>query len=380
MVQGGESPLVSFKTFFPNGCDRMNYNIIEISEMIDQLQDFACNDEQIFYCGGIVGTEIFRYVTKAALLTLRKNKQIMFIDGCQDNVVIHRKKSFPINYVYYRDLFIDVLSLSTRDTFSPQYDPVSYSVTKFLDKNKFFGIDAIIINNAQLMEYEYLQEILKSVNCKVFVISDPFDVGGLPFSVYPTLTDSLLKQTYITSYARHLYGVDSSAVDKRIKCGIVKIKLAKRSYGRMDSSQHVTNNSVILEEVNNRQIMLPFKKNQKFIITDDRSDVSYDIDLKEGVTNFHRGSLITLENRQGDAPTFRLHNSQLCRQMFITYKQTSEIYAGTSVIPANMISVEDAVFHRFRDTTFVFDTDSPLDISSRYSIIKNTNFLKLIEI
>ena len=347
--------------------------------MIDMLQDFACNDnEQIFYCGGIVGSEIFKYVINAGLLSLRKNKQVMFIDGCQDNVVIHRKK--PINYVYYRDLFIDILTLSEHDTFSPNYEPVVRYVSKVLDKDKFFGIDVVIINNAQLMEYEYLQEILDKLTCKVFVISDPFDVGGLPFSIYPTLTDSLLKQTYITSYARYLYGVDSRAVDKRIKCGISKIKLSKRSYGRMDSSQHVTNNPDILKEVNDKQRALPFRKNQKFIITDNRSVMSYDTEFQKGATNFHKGSLITLENRQGDMPSFRMHNSQLHRPLSITYKQTSEIYAGTSVIPANMISVEDAIFHRFRDTTFVFDTNIPLDIRYKYSLIKNTLFLKLIEI
>lgn len=346
--------------------------------MIDKLQDFACNDnEQIFYCGGIVGTDIFRYVAKASMLSLGKNKQVMFIDGCQDNVILHRKK--PINYVYYRDLFLDVITLSSHKAFESQYDPTLQYVSKILDKNAFFGIDAIVINNAQLIEYEYLQEILRQVSCKVFVVFDPFDVGGLPFSIYPTLIDSLSKQSFITAYSRHLYNVESRAIDKRVKCGITKIKISRRSYGRNDISQHVTNNPDILKEVNDKQRMTALKKNQKFIITDKRSSVAY-YESDKGVTNFHPGSLIVLDNKTGDLPMFRMYNSQLCRPLRITYKSTSEIYAALNVNPANMISVEDAVFHRFRDTTFVFDPNFPLDIRYKYSLIKNTIFLKLIEI
>lgn len=358
----------------------MNCNIIEIPEMIENLQDFACNDnEQLFYCGGIVGTDIFSYVAKAATLSLGQNKQIMFIDGCQDIVCLHRK--VPINYVYYRDLFIDVITLSSTNTFSPNYDPVCQYVTKIIDKNAFFGVDAIVINNAHLIEYEYLHEILKQVSCKVFIIADPFDVGGTPFTIYPTLIDSLSKQSWMTAYARNLYGIDSRAIDKRVKCGITKIKLARRSYGRMDSTQHITNNPTILKEVNDKQRETPFKKNQKFIITDRRSSVSYNgTGSQEGETGFHPGSIIILDNKTGEIPSFRLYNSQLYRQFSITYEQTSEVYAKINVDPANMLSVEDAVFHRFRDTTFVLDPNEPLDIRYRYSLIKNTFFLRLIEI
>lgn len=356
----------------------MKCNIIEIPEMIDKLQDFACNpNEQIFYCGGIVGTDIFKYVARAAMMSIEKNKGIMFIDGCQDTVVLHRKK--PINYVYYRDLFTDIITLSEQKPFAPQWDPIQQSVAKILYKEAFFGIDTIVINNAHLIEYEYLQEILRHVTCKVFVVFDPFDVGGYPFSIYPTLIDSLSKQSFITAYARHLYNIDSRAIDKRIKCGITKIKLARRSYGRADISQHVTNNPDILKEVNDKQRMTPLKKNQKFIITDKRSSVAYYED-RVGVTNFHPGSLIVLDSRTPDSMIFRLYNSQLCRPLRITYKKTSEIYAGLNVDPANMLSAEDAVFHRFRDTTFVFDPNVPLDIRYKYSLIKNTIFLKLIEI
>lgn len=364
--------------FFSNGRENMKYNTIEIPEMIDKLQDFACNpNEQIFYCGGIVGTDIFRYVAKAAMLSIEKNKEIMFIDGCQDLVVLHRAK--PINYVYCRDLFADIITLEEQNVFKAQWTPIQQSVAKILYKDSFFGIDAIVINNAHLIEYEYLQEILRNVTCKVFVVSDPFDVGGLPFSIYPTLIDSLSKQSYITAYARHLYNIDSRALDKRIKCGITKIKLSRRGFGRADISQHVTNNPDILKEVNDRQRISPFKKNQKFIITDKRSSIAY-IEDHVGVTNFHPGSLIILDNRNGDLPMFRLYNSQLCRPLRITYEKTSKVYAALNVDPANMLSVQDAVFHRFRDTTFVFDTNLPLDIRYRYSLIKNTTFLKLIEI
>lgn len=356
----------------------MKYNIIEISEMIEKLQDFACNEnEQVFYCGGIVGTDIFRYVARAAILARDVTKEIMFIDGCQDNVVLNRNK--PIRYLYYRDLFFDLITLSSTDTFAPNFDPVQQYVSKVLDKEKFFGVDVIVINNAQLIEYEYLDEILKQVTCKVFVVSDPFDVGGFPFSVYPTITDSLSKQNWMTAYSRRLYGVESRGIEKRFKCGITKIKLAKRSYGRMDMTQHITNNPVVLKEVNDKQRNSPLKKNQKFIITDKRSSMSYKGN-QPGESNFHTGTIMTLDNNTGDLPLFRMHNCQLVQRFNITYEQTSKLYAGTNVNPANMISVEDAVFHRFRDTTFVYDQNISLDIRYRYSLIKNTVFLRVIEI
>jgi hypothetical protein len=99
-----------------------------------------------------------------------------------------------------------------------------------------------------------------------------------------------------------------------------------------------------------------------------------------GESNFHTGTIMTLDNNVGDIPLFRMHNCQLVQRFNITYEQTSKLYAGTNVNPANMISVEDAVFHRFRDTTFVYDQNISLDIRYRYSLIKNTVFLRIIEI
>ena len=191
-----------------------------------------------------------------------------------------------------------------------------------------------------------------------------------------------LDEKNITENVKGIYIVATQRnkkVEEREETPDRQIKLAKRSYGRMDMTQHITNNPVILKEVNDKQRNSPLKKNQKFIITDKRSSMSYKGN-QPGESNFHTGTIMTLDNNTGDVPLFRMHNCQLVQRFNVTYEQTSKLYAGTNVNPANMISVEDAVFHRFRDTTFVYDQNISLDIRYRYSLIKNTIFLRVIEI
>ena len=62
----------------------MRYNIIHIDEMISTIEDFFNNNSQhVLYVGGIVGTELFSYVTSEASNHYHFN-HMLFLEGCQD--------------------------------------------------------------------------------------------------------------------------------------------------------------------------------------------------------------------------------------------------------------------------------------------------------
>ena len=69
----------------------MRYNIIEVDQMIDYIDDFFNRaDAKVLNVGGSCGTSIFRHVIDSA--TNRSAFcNILVLDGCQDLVGLNKK-------------------------------------------------------------------------------------------------------------------------------------------------------------------------------------------------------------------------------------------------------------------------------------------------
>ena len=78
--------------------------LIEISEMLDYLDDFVDGDVKETLVGGIAGTEINRFAIEAATKH-HDFKKVLVIEGCQDYIGILKN---PIDNVkHWTDLCVE---------------------------------------------------------------------------------------------------------------------------------------------------------------------------------------------------------------------------------------------------------------------------------
>lgn len=376
-MKGVATPRSLFVNFL--GGISMKFNIITINEMIDYINSFF-NDSsrKVLYVGGMVGTDIFKYVLESA--TIRHNyEHIMFIEGCQDYIGL--SASDNPNYMFYPDLLEDVIE----DPFNQhEYNPFlckwvnpKPEFCSKLNVEKFRNISLIIINNAHLIDPLFLKDITDHFRRKVVIITDPFDVGGIIYSGYPCITDSYAKLPVIQAMARHVYGFDSYSIDKH-KSSLTEIKLQKRSIGKIDDKQYVSNDMELIEEIRKKQYKSGFRKNHKVIVTPPYKRRVFRGFASHNNNVFYNNTLMTIDVSQKKPwQVVRMYNSKNYIKCELTYDLTKNGYE-IPVTPANIISLDQMIHHRFKHIVLVLNKDIPLQTDYYYSILKNTNNLQVV--
>lgn len=349
---------------------------IGISEMIDRVEDFidgGWKTDMNMTIGCIAGTSTFKNVLNACLKSVNFDR-ILIIDGCRDYIGLLRK---PIpNYLFYQDLFRstplpDMIELMDPMRVRYIYPRQGYQLN--LIQRIFSGFNVMIINNAQLIPNEYMDMIKANFPGKLVMIVDPFEINTEHFSHVHYVTDSLTKQSSNIAYARSLYKVETRATDKKVRCSFEKIKMARRSIGKLDEKQYVTNSPAILEAIREKQYRSAFRRHMRFISKQPNilfeQDEAYMPLLIGPQTMFSVTSVTKLLLK------LRIHSSKAQFWSSITYDQTS---SGLLVEPANIISLDQAVHHRFNNVVMVLG-EEPMTTRQWYTLLKIGNNISVVD-
>ena len=149
-----------------------NFNIIEINEMIDMLEDYVNtnrNSAVPFAVGGMAGTMIFRHVIDAVLSAHYKFSEVLIIEGCQDYIGLS-KTPYNNNYIYYADLYDDIYDnpIIPFNPWLPEIYNFKPSMHRMLNSSIIDNYNVIIINNAHLIPPDFINDITYNFSGKGF--------------------------------------------------------------------------------------------------------------------------------------------------------------------------------------------------------------------
>jgi hypothetical protein len=345
-------------------------NVVGMDQMLDLLTDFfnTLIDRRLVV-GGCAGTTILKDVMDTATAYC-EFKKILVLDGCCDNVVSMTKPI--INYMYYADLFAETIvdSIHPFDPFKPTIMNPSTEYRKVVDTTLMSYYECIIINNAHYIPSEYIQQIYCNFAGKIVCIVDPFDVNGELFARFPTVVDTLIKQSPKIATARNLYGIDTRGIDKRIRGVIEHRKVSKRTIGRMDDNQYVTDSVDLTWEIRKRQYETTLRRRHKLLVTSNHLFMYPD--QSGGRRCITRDALLI-----ASTPTarpygkYRIHASKLIIQADVSYTDDASGHI-MHVTPANILHVNDCYKHKFGQIVFVQTERTNQTRRQYYSLLKNS--------
>lgn len=345
-------------------------NIVSLDEMIDILTDFfnTLVDRRLVV-GGCAGTTILKDVLDCAT-SYCEFKHLLVLDGCSDNVVSMDK---PIcNYMYYADLFAEVIvdPVAPFDPFKPTILNPKTEYHKVVDTVLLGYYDCIVINNAHYIPSEYIQQIYANFAGKIVCVVDPFDINGELFAGFPTIVDTLIKQSPKIATARNLYGIETRAIDKRIRGIVERRKLNKRAIGKLDENQYVTDSVELAESIRLKQYQTSLRRRHKLLVVSDHMFMYPD--QSGGRRNITRDALlVTMNPTAHPYGKYRIHGSKLILQADVSYKDDVPSHI-MRVKPANILHVNEFYKHKFGQIIFVQTERSRDTRRQYYSLLKNS--------
>lgn len=351
--------------------------ILEISEMINLIEQHFQSDwgsEKILTVGGVIGTSLFKHAVHACMRYVEFEK-ILVLDGCQDYIGLLRKPVF--NYQFYLNLFSSIEIPSLDELNRPFYRSMltpKPGYQTLLNEKLIVGYDALIVNNAHLIPKMYLNAICEYFRGKVLLIVDTLDLAGESYYMnIPTLYDTLSKQSTMCALARSMYDIETRAIDRKVKCDFRRIKMNKRSIGRIDTNQYVTNSEEILQMIQEKQLQSQPRRNQKLIVSQEH--VQYFKSETNDNCVIGPRTMFSIVTASRPLMKLRIHSSASIIFANFTYMDNRR---GIYVKPANILSIQDAIHHRFHSLVFVLG-DEPMTNRMWYSLMKIANTISVVK-
>lgn len=352
-------------------------NILLINEMIDFIEDFTNNpSERQLIIGGMAGTQLFKYVMDCVLSKV-DFENICIMEGCQDYMGLTDPSPCD-NHFYYMDIIREMAIPDENTSFDWLliWNDVKLTYKKDINMTLIGKYHYLIINDIHLMPIDLVEEICKQFPGKIIGICDPYEAGAERFIGYPNIVDTLTRVSNIVAFARSIYHVSSRGVEKKVKCSVTESKINRRSIGRIEDRQYVTNDKVLAEEIWNKQMLSPFRKGQRLWVTDERIHRFKDKDGHPYVIT--KNSLLIIDGIYMNSPKvkLRLFSSKFIFESEITYLSDGPLNA-IHVRPANIIMLNEFPHHRYHNTALI--TNGEITPRERYTILKNTNNLTISE-
>lgn len=355
-------------------------DIISKENLIQQIEEFMSNDYAYkpLILGQLTGANVLGHIIDT-MTQFYEVKDVLFIQGIQDDM--YSIGTLMKNNLFYGSLFerIPLDGMIPYNEFKPKFANEDIQYGEMIMMNIISSYKLIVINNAHLIPDKYLKYILTVLevsSCKIIMIVDPFDIDGEQYSMYPVCVDAWDKLPINIAYARFLCGFESISINKKAKNAIkYNEKISKRSVGKMDLNQYITNDVNLCCEVHERQYASKFRKNQKVYVVDQGRCI-YDNEnhLHHSIRT---GTLLRLgtvnETIDPIYKVARLHMSKVNLPIPMVYEK--EPYMTPEhcilVVPANILHISFAALHRFRNAVMVTTSDRPaLTIREQYAILR----------
>ena len=349
---------------------------LDISAMIDKVETFIEGGWRTDTCltvGGMAGTLTFKNVLNAIVKTVDFNK-IMIVDGCRDYIGLARR-SVP-NYLFYQDLFRHMPSPDLIDLVDPMRVRVVFPKEGhilYFNTNMVKNFDVMLVNNAQLIPHEYMKMIKTQFCGKLVLIVDPFEIHAENYAREDYVTDVLSKQSMNIAFARSLFDVETRAIDRKVRCSCEQIKMARRSIGKADTKQYITNSDAVLNEVREKQYRIgAARRNMRFVLKEDY--ITFLPDQDERLITLGPQTMFSVMSVTKTLLKLRIHSTQSQIWSSISYKPKT---GGLYVEPANIISLDQAVHHRFKDVVMVLG-EEPMTKRQWYTLLKIANNISIV--
>ena len=351
---------------------------IEISELIVMLEEFFEGEkETIFDVGEMVGCNLLRYAAEAAVKYVQFNN-ILFVSGSPDPAYASERK----NFVFWKWLFFDFIIDGVRDV-KPTLDAPTFKYNRQeyeprLIPSTIHDYSVIIINQAQLIPKSYMDMLTESFSGQIVRIYDPFDILGEYVDVPLRCLDTFEKLPLTLGYARSLYGIETRNINKRAKNTLSFGSIKRRSIGRIDESQFVTRDYDLRSECNDRQMSVPFRKNQKVINVDNRLNIVKD-SIYQHVHSLGWGTLLHISYVNEDYVRCRIHSSRAEFNEHLSYEFKPFITSPDTLIvkPANVIDTGTILnMYYFKQIIYVVTKEEPvLSVREQYTLLKQSQNL-----
>lgn len=353
-------------------------NILLINEMIDFIDDFLDNTtERRLIIGGMAGTQPFKYVIDRVLNRVNF-ENVCIMESCQDYMGL-TNPSPCFNHIYYMDIIREMAmpdENTNMDSWLPLWNDIKLTYKKDINMTLIGKYDYLIINDIQLLPEGLLEALSNNFPGKLIGICDPYEAGAERFIGFPNIVDTLTRVSSIIAFARSIYHVSSRGIEKKIKCSVTESKVNRRSIGKVDDKQYVTNDKSLAEEIWSKQLLSPFRKGQRLWVTDERI-----LRFKDKDNHYHvitKNSLLIIDGvyLNSRKVRLRLYSSKFVFESEVTYLSDGPLTA-IKVRPANIILLKEYPYHRYHNAVLI--TTGEITPRERYTILKNTNNLTISE-
>ena len=361
--------------------------VVEVDQMISLIHDFVVtSNDKAMVVGGVAGTEIERFAIEG-MTEVHDFHKILIIQCCQDYMGI-MKNPIP-NVKFMGDILLpDILDhpFQRINPFKPRVEnpDVKFGVKINFDLlNRYEGI---VILNAHLMPNQMAADIMEKGPGPQLYVVDPIEDqfwSRMTFHIenLPVITDTLLKVSPMIALARDTIGVDTRAINNKIKGSLTQInKMSRRTVGKIDDKQYVCCDYELLEDIKRKQEESPFRKNQKVIV---HGTIDVMVDDSNERQTLMSGSMLVVHNA-GSRPLMRLRlwNSKIIYATNIVYgKSYNRWMTGKSdviVDAANIINTYDFMRHRYQHSVFINTENARASKDTMYSLLKNSNNVTIV--
>ena len=361
--------------------------VVEIPEMINLLEGFVTSYNHGIIVGGMVGSEIEKYVMDAALMVTDFSK-ILILNGCQDYIGL-MKTSLP-NVKYWGDIFFETTidSAIPSDAFKSYYTNPAFEYYKFINTKMIVNYEFIIFFNTHLVDPWVVQSIMDNFNGQVIFVCDPFEkqmehyVRFTEQGDIPIICDALRRVSPMIAMARAVYNQQSRSIDTRVSGNLTEIRrIQKKTIATKTVShrQYITTDHNLYTEMIEWQKELPIRKNQSFIVAKDAIKSIYD-DYGNTLVTLTKNSMVIAQDIEFQPYIkFRLFNSKSLYYCNISYESDLSLNRlfQVEVLPANILMLDDMKYHRFKQVTMI--ADRPLTRAERYTLFKNSNNVSIVD-
>lgn len=350
-------------------------DFIEIYQLIQRLEDFFKGSyDKMMDIGEIAGCNLMRYVGEQAAAYCGF-ENTLFVSGIQDYVYGGKERD---NFVYWKNLFSEFMVesvLNQHTEFHPvlggrKFDYVYEPNTQWIN-----NFSVMVINQAQFIPEEYLKKLCDAFRGAIVRIFDPFDSYGANYMISTICVDTFEKLPVSIGFARSLYGVETRSVNKKAKGSVIYgATIGRRSVGRVDQNQYVTNDEDLYESTIQKQLDSQFRKNQKLLVMSDRFRFEYTPEYKQA-NCISRGTLLHIvQGGREDSVKCRIHASKSILTMDMTYEFKPFITPShyLRVNPANIMTIWDAALHFHDKLVYVYPASyRSISIRDQYTLIKS---------
>ena len=354
--------------------------------MINLLEDFVNSSRKVIMVGGMVGTEIERYAIEAALRTTGF-KNVLILNGCQDYIGL-MKKNLP-NVIYWGDLFYEepIDSSIPYDPWKPKCMNPVQEYGEFIDYRILVKYDFMVILNSHLIEPLTIDKIIRNFGGQIIMVCDPFEKMVYEYASItsqgdiPIICDTLRKVSPMIALARAVYEQKSRGIDTRVAGAFTEIKRFHKKNiinKTVNFRQYVTTDPELYHDMVEEQKSIPVRKNQTFMVIKDIVDLNLDDSGSRNNSLTKKSMIIAQDIETEPLKKFRIYNSKKIYFCDITYDTSPRTYRYLiPVIPANLIMLEDVMYHRFKQMTVI--ADHPLTRAERYTLFKNSNNVSIVD-